>query len=393
MIKEDLQKLPDLAPYDRAHLLLTMGAELQKKQRKPTEIGKLPRPLMRESIMNGVAAPVLGRMHGILGVEPHVVKGMHNTGRMLKTSRGTIQDLVLTPQARKSSAIAAMDPAHDRSFNDLAIRQCALGMVDSDPVARCCGAYAYWQATRAEEAVLPILTNAAQSDDEEERIVAAHCIAKISPRHARELQGSPDEDLPDSPVKRVKRSMTVIIHGTFAKDAKWYQPGGDFHKYIKNEVYSDVYSGSDFYSWSGRYALNDNGLKRIWRQAATNLVSWCTSHPTRKLRLIAHSHGNNVVNMATQMNLPACTLIQLAPPVRDWNLPDMQQVSSGRFFNLHSRVDLVVTIDGGSQNYQGTAVESAEKEKKVAFIGHSKPHEPDVWKRKDVPKLVKSVCP
>ena len=35
--------------------------------------------------------------------------------------------------------------------------------------------------------------------------------------------------------------MTVIIHGTFAKNSDWYKPGGDFHQYIKNQVYSDVY--------------------------------------------------------------------------------------------------------------------------------------------------------
>ena len=97
--------------------------------------------------------------------------------------------------------------------------------------------------------------------------------------------------------------------------------------------------------------------------------------------------------MATQMNLPACTLIQLSPPVRDWNLPDMQRISSGRFFNLHSRIDLVVKIDGGAQDYIGTSVAAAETRRTVAFSGHSKPHEPDVWKKKDVPPLVKSVCP
>ena len=187
--------------------------------------------------------------------------------------------------------------------------------------------------------------------------------------------------------------MTVIIHGTFAKNSAWYQPGGDFHEYIKNNVYSDVYSEPDFFFWSGRYALDDRALKNIWSKAAKKLVSWCASHPTRKLRLIAHSHGNNVINMATQMNLPACTLVQLSPPVRAWNLPDMQRVSSDRFFNFHSRIDLVVKIDGGAQDYTGTSVASAATRRIVAFYGHSKPHEPDVWKNKNLPKPVKSVCP
>ena len=393
MKREDVEKLPDLAPYHRADLMLSMGIELQKKRRKAPAAGILPSPLRRESIMGGVAAPMLERMHGIRGDAPQLVRGIRDTGRVLKTKAGKVPDLVLTRRARKACAAIAMDTAQDVSVNDLAIRQCALGMMESDPVARCCAAYAYWQATDAKDTALPILLNAAESDDDEERIVAAHCLANMSPRHARALQGTEEDDKPHSPVNPIEDSMTVIIHGTFAKNASWYKPGGDFHEYIRKNVYSDLYSGADFYFWSGRYALNDAGLKRIWRKAARKLVSWCESHPARTLRLIAHSHGNNVINMATRMNLPACTLIQLAPPVRAWNLPDMQQVSSDRFFNFHSRVDLVVKIDGGAQNYKGTAVAYAETRRKVAFFGHSKPHEPDVWKKKNLPPLVKSVCP
>ncbi len=392
MKREDILKLAELRPYDRAHLLLNMGAWLQKKRRKAPAAGTLPTPLRRESILGGVAAPVLERMHGIRGDAPQLVAGVHDTGRVLKTRAGEIQDLVLTPRARKAYAANAMSEEKDKSLNDLAIRQCALGMMESDPVARCCAAYAYWQATDAKEAALPILLNACESVDDEERIVAAHCLANVSPRHARAYEGTDEDDEPHSPVNPTKKSMTVIIHGTFAKNAAWYKPGGDFHEYIKKNVYSDVYSGSDFYFWSGRYALSDKQLKTIWRKAARKLVSWCQSHPADTLRLIAHSHGNNVVNMATQSGLPTCTLIQLAPPVRDWNLPDMQRVSSDRFFNFHSRIDLVVKIDGGAQDYKGTAVGYAETRRKVAFSGHSKPHEPDVWKKKNLPALVKTVC-
>jgi hypothetical protein len=393
MKKEDVAKLAELHPHQRADLLLSMGAELRKKRRKAPAKGTLPTALRRDSIAQGAAAPIIEHLHGIRGAAPHLVTGMRSTGRILNTSAGAVQDLVLTPRARKAYAANAMDTSQDRSVNDLAIRQCALGMVDSHPLARCCAAYAYWQATESSDAVLPILLNASKSDDEEERILAAHCLASVSPKHMQALQGVAADDKPHSPINPVQESMTVVIHGTFAKDSDWYKPGGDFHEYIKNTVYSDVYSGQDFYFWSGRYTLDEKKLEKIWRAAARKLVSWCTSHPTKKLRLIAHSHGNNVVNMATRMNLPACTLIQLSPPVRDWNLPDMQKVSSGRIFNFHSRIDLVVKIDGGAQNYADTPIASASTQRKVAFSGHSKPHEEKVWENKKLPKLVASVCP
>jgi len=310
---------------------------------------------------------------------------------MLKTRAGEVTDLVLTPQARKSVARSAMDRTQDRSVNDLAIRQLGLGMMDSDPVARCCAAYAYWLATGA-DAAIPVLDNAIDSEDEEERLVGAHCLAKVKPSRVRKLHGTAEDDRPQTPINPLQNSMTVIIHGTFAKDADWYKPGGDFHTYVKGHVYPDVYSGDDFFFWSGRYARTDAGLATIWRQAANKLVSWCASHPAQTLRLIAHSHGNNVVNMATP-RIPTCTLIQLSPPVRDWNLPDMSTVSSSRFFNIHSRIDLVVKIDGGAQDYRGTSVASRESTKVIGTFGHGASHDAKKWSKKNVPQLVKTVCP
>ncbi len=337
MKEADVRKLIDLPPRQRAAQLLDLGAELHKRLRKSSAAGTLPRPLKRESITQTVAAPLLKPLHGIPSAEPHKITGLSETGRRLRIRKREVVDLVLTPQARKQCARQAMNRTKSETVKDLAIRQLALGMLDSDSVARCCGAYAYWQATGA-DAAIPILVNGTVSKNEEERIIAAHCLAKISPQHVRRLQGTRKDDEPQTPVQPIKNSMTVIIHGTFAKDSAWYQPGGEFHEYIKKNVYPDVYSAPDFFFWSGRYALDDKDLKKIWSQAAKKLVSWCNSHPARMLRLIAHSHGNNVVNMVTQQ-VPACTLIQLSPPVRSWNLPDLRNVSSNRLFNIHSTID------------------------------------------------------
>ncbi len=181
-----------------------------------------------------MAASLLKPLHGIPSAEPHKITGLSETGRRLKIRTREVVDLVLTPQARKQCARQAMSRTKSETVKDLAIRQLALGMLDSDSVARCCGAYAYWQATGA-DAAIPILVNGTVSKNEEERIIAAHCLAKISPQHVRRLQGTRKDDEPQTPVQPIKNSMTVIIHGTFAKDSAWYQPGGEFHEYIKKE--------------------------------------------------------------------------------------------------------------------------------------------------------------
>jgi hypothetical protein len=390
MKSTDVQKLVDMGPRERAAQMLDMGSELHKRLKEPYTELALPRQLRRESVVQTAAAPILGRLHGVSAAEPVRTRGITETGRTLMTKAGAVTDLVLTPHARKSFARIAMDRTRDRSVDDLAIRQLGLGMMDSDPLARCCAAYAYWLATGA-DAAIPVLANAIDSEDEEERLVGAHCLAKVRPSGVKKLHGNAEDDKPQTTVDPIRDSMTVIIHGTFASNSDWYRPGGDFHTYIKKEVYPDVYSGEDFFSWSGRYSLTDPGLKRIWRQGADKLVAWCKSHPAGTLRLIGHSHGNNVVNMASPQ-LPSCVLIQLSPPVRDWNLPDISKVSSGSLFNIHSRIDLVVKIDGGAQDYKGTSVAPHESRRSIAPFGHSASHDQKKWAKKKVPQLVKTLC-
>ncbi len=389
----DVKKLVELPPKQRAVKCLELGAEIQQTRPRAMAMGAMPAALKRPSVEESAAAPLMMRLHGVTGAAPEKMKGLKATGRQLDTEAGKVDDFVLTSQTRKKMAAASLrQRGKDKSIADLAVRHLAINMFDSDPVARCCAAYAYWQATLS-EAAIPILENAIDSGDPEERILAAHCLAKMEAPQAKRLQGTAKDDRPQTPPQPVKNSMTVIIHGTFAKNEPWYKPGGDFHTYIKKEVYADVYSGQDFYFWSGRYAITDAGLKDIWKKAAEKLVSWVQVHPAKTLRLIAHSHGNNVVNMATQMGLKACSLIQLSPPVHGWNLPVMQNVSSNRLFNIHSSIDLVVKVDGGAQDYSDTLVAPTEKTRIISWFGHSDAHVPKLWKKKKIPALVKTVCP
>jgi predicted esterase len=325
-------------------------------------------------------------LHGVPAVLPEVATGVKEIGR-LRTISGDIADLVLTPQARKRQGAIVLRRRDRGTLPDVAIRQLALGMFDGEPVARACSAYAYWQATRADHVAVPILEACLETEDEEAFTVAAHCMAHVKPTRLKPYVGTAADDKPNSPTRRMRRSMTVIVHGTFARNQSWYQPGGDFHSYIKEHVYPDVYAGNDFFRWSGRYS--DPARKT----AARKLKHWCETHPTRKLRLIGHSHGANVINLATSRGLPACTLILLSPPVRDEYLPDMSQVSSGKIFNIHSRFDLVVSLlDGSRQSYKNTTVAAHESPRICALRGHSKSHEPKRWRKKNIPRLVRSVC-
>jgi len=390
---KDVEALVDQDPARRAMQMLMLGSEMaETKKKKPGKLA-VPAALRAESVMGDETRGMLMSLHGVSVEEPQAMTGLRSTGRTLQTAAGEVDDLVLTPQGRKKRARAAMRRTAGVSVEDLALRQLGVGMLESDPHTRVCAAYAYWQATGWSEPVMPILHNGMDSSDSDECLLSATCMAHIDAKQTRKLQGTIKDDRPQTPIQPVKPSMTVLIHGTFAMKSRWYKPGGDFHTYIKSKVYKDVYSGpDDFYSWSGRYHLLDSELEKIWKAAARKLVAWCNAHPTNKLRLIAHSHGCNVVNIATQLGLKACSLIQLSPPVRDWNLPKMQNVSSNRIFNIHSRFDPVVFVDGGAQDYSDTAVSAFERTRTISFSGHSHSHDKDRWKKKKIPAFVKTVC-
>lgn len=388
----DLRKYIELSPRERALTALKLGAELRKRRRRAAARGFLPPPLRTEKM--GIAAPFLHCLHGVAAPVPRIGPGLRETGR-LKTLSGIVVDLELTPRARMSQCRNALHPGPKETVEQVAIRQLALNMMDSSSLARLCAAFAYWQATGLVYAVTPILAKGLKSEDEEEFYLAVHCLHRINPRHVRQYVGTAADDRPTPPRRPqgpgaqgpIAASMTVIIHGTFARDFVWYQPGGEFHDYIKRNVYPDVYSDSaDLFRWSGRYT------HQARLAAARKLVDWCKNHPAQTLRLIAHSNGANVVNLATKLGLQACTLIHLSPPVHNQYLPQMAGLSSQRFFTIRPRIDLVVWLDGGQQDYRGTAVESLERRRICALFGHSTSHSGERWDKKNVPTLVKSVC-
>ena len=227
MQKKDIEKLVDLPPRHRAEKFLDLGAELSKKPHKPPKAGQIPQALKSTSISNTPAETLIKNLYSVSVAEPFKGTGARDTGRDLVLKSGKLKDQVLTPKARKAICQNAMKRDKGESAEDLAIRQLGLSLIDSDPISRCCGAYAYWQATGS-DAAIPILANGLDSDDDEEKIISAHCLAKIDPKYVKKAQGTAKDDEPQTPIQAVKNSMTIIVHGTFAKDSSWYKPGGRF---------------------------------------------------------------------------------------------------------------------------------------------------------------------
>lgn len=368
-------------PHQRALQALQVGRELKKL---PKVKGKIAPSIHEHKV--GLASEVLHRLHGLADAGMPSGPGVMDSG-LIETKAGTQPDILLTPRLRKQQARRAMKRDSGETLVDVAVRQLALGMLDPHAVSRLCSAYAYWEATRLTEPVIPILRKGLEGTRDQFEIAAhgLHKMGKPGQKYLAPYLGTAEDDKTNSPTNPPTPSMTVIVHGTFAKNEQWYRPGGDFHNYIRRNVFPDVYSGDPFF-WSGRYSDSAR------RSAARKLKKWCDDHPTGLLRLIGHSHGANVVNLATRLGLQACTLIHLSPPVHAQYLPDMTQVSSQRFFTIRPTVDPVVWLDGGDQDYSGTSVASFERMRKSAWWGHSTSHEPQRWRNKNLGDFVRQVC-
>lgn len=140
----------------------------------------------------------------------------------------------------------------------------------------------------------------------------------------------------------------ILVHGTYAKNGKWYQVGGDFYEELKASLSSSaqIYS----FAWSGNW----NHKARI--KAAEELADFIETHTEPKdiINIVGHSHGATVIVLAANIlkekesKHHIAQLFSLAPPVyRDYYAPDMKNIDY--LFNIFSFGDLVQSIFGRAQ--------------------------------------------
>ncbi|WP_295931970.1 RHS repeat-associated core domain-containing protein, partial [uncultured Akkermansia sp.] len=96
--------------------------------------------------------------------------------------------------------------------------------------------------------------------------------------------------------------LTMIIHGTFAKDERWWQPAGDFAEAL-NWVVGDVWQFTTRnkpkcapFKWTGENISSQRIEGGI--QLASFLCQISLHYPNEKIRLVGHSHGGNVILFA-----------------------------------------------------------------------------------------------
>ncbi|PTQ83094.1 hypothetical protein C8R21_10297 [Nitrosospira multiformis] len=265
------------------------------------------------------------------------------------------------------------------------LRLLAVSLHHSDELVRVAAAISYLDAVDGffiphptfqgdMERLVSILALGTASKELLIRDVAATALARILPEHPAlvPLLQNTDYGGEGEPAH-----TSLIIHGTWARTASWWQPGGDFHTYILQSVDPSVYSGSDRFEWSGGYSDQARAL------AALTLTAWVQGKGLESPDFFAHSHGANVVLLANQA-IDIGRMVLLACPVHPHKYwPNFGHVN--RVVSVRVRLDLVILADRGGQRFNHPDI--IENVLPVWF-DHSAPHEPDIWIRYDVPTKI-----
>ena len=128
-------------------------------------------------------------------------------------------------------------------------------------------------------------------------------------------------------------AVVILVHGTYAVDEDWCRPGGKFYETLRVEAARHDERLVPF-AWSGNLT-NDARV-----QGAQALVEVLMSYPEDEdLILIGHSHGGNVINLASQMlKDPTKVKIGLGQHVFDALLSSLPFTRKATFLGIGAKI-------------------------------------------------------
>jgi len=242
-------------------------------------------------------------------------------------------------------------------------------------VPRVAAAATHFEVTTRPEPALEVLIGSLGSADPLARTLAATALSRVAPEDLR-LQALLRRRRPRR--GRPPSRTSLLVHGTFARNTSWWQPGGDFHEYLRDDVRPDLYGAGDRFDWSGGWSDAARAL------GAADLRAWVAARDLAGLSLFTHSHGGSVAMLASQDGLVVGDLVMLSCPVHVHKyVPDFSRVS--RVVSIRVHLDLVILMDGGGQRFDDPSIEESVL---PIWFDHFATHDPAVWQDHDVPSLL-----
>jgi len=370
----------DAAAQSQAVILLLLGAYLAHPEAESTEFA-LDNELLSENDRSR------------LGVPPQLEELLNSRGtrfsmeyvrRQIPSSIQFLADYEIVSEQRTGDIQPLLLELAERLVREpsalAAASLCEVALLHPDELVRVAAASSYAEISLREEweRLIRVLAHGVRSDDPLVRDIAATALARIAPGHPLLA----DLVLPSSPISGGEASHTaLIVHGTFARHADWWQPGfpGNFHQYLQTKVDPSLYSAADRFDWSGFYSDHARDL------AALELVGWVKQRRLDGLDLFTHSHGGSVAMQANRVGgLRIGRLVLLSCPVH-WKKysPDFSRLSKAVSIRVH--MDLVILADRGGQRFPAGAIPEVVL---PIWFKHSISHEPPTWVKYKLPTKI-----
>jgi hypothetical protein len=170
------------------------------------------------------------------------------------------------------------------------------------------------------------------------------------------------------PEKDDPGEFSLIIHGTHAYTNRWWFPSGDFHKFVKASVRTNLYAKGDAYAWSGRLKARDRNM------GAERLAFWLDGKGTHSVDTVfAHSYGGSVALAATTHGVSMRTLVLLSVPVDNF---EIEWRNIGRAVSLRIHCDLILLATTKKQRFTANVEEHWLDS---WFVRHDMSHDEKVW--------------
>jgi hypothetical protein len=339
-------------------------------------------PMESESLAASQAAFLLAVRAGVLGYTPpaeklpefplpeltalkrdqhvKVAEACHHLGvsqRELQEEAGPALEQEITKVARE---------VYEKPSIEAAAALFEAAMVSPHPLVAVAGAAGARETTRLRPIIRNKLEQAARSKDRLTSRLALAAMSKIAP-----LSPIADKKVimqPKSRKRRRKSNTAVIAHGTFAANASWYRPGGDFYDALKAKR-PDLEVHDRSFRWTGAYS------DKARKADAELLKQWVTDQGLTVPDFFAHSHGGTVAHLATRKGVQFDRLVLMGWPVHKKWYPDFANVQ--RIIDVRVRLDLVVLLDGGSQRFRKQSFKIEEH--RNGWFDHSSTHEAGYW--------------
>ena len=274
------------------------------------------------------------------------------------------------PQLEQEMTRAARD-VYEKPSLEAAAALFEAGMRSPHPLVAVAAAAGARETTRLRPRIRQTLEKAARSRDRLISRMALTAISHIAPME--ELAARKVVKQPRSRKRRRKSDTAVVTHGTFAANADWYRPGGDFYEALRSRR-PDLHVHDRSFRWTGAYS------KKARLADAQLLKQWIPDQGLGVPDFFAHSHGGTVAHLATHKHKDLVganfeRLVLMGWPVHKKWYPDFSKVK--HIIDVRVKLDLVIMLDFGRQRFRPRGFKVDEH--RNGWFDHSSTREAAYW--------------